>query len=321
MIELSATSALPSTPPFAPAVPSSPTTGPGAASADSGGKGACFALLPPEEVPLYFNLPPAGTRVTSFLVDLLVLGAIIAVVAVGAAMAGLGAGDGYLAAFLHLALFLLRNFYFVFFELRWQGRTPGKRVTRTRVVARDGGPLTAGMVFARNLTREVEFFLPVALIVAPQLMLPDSAPVPVRLVCMVWVVALLLFPLFNKARCRVGDLLAGTLAVAAPEAALLSDMAEKKDAAGEIEELGLTRAQLDVYGVRELQVLEDILRRDAPDRHLFDAIARRISRKLRIDLDSLGMDSETFLRKMYRVQRKRLEEKMLMGKRQERKRS
>ena len=27
-----------------------------------------------------------------------------------------------------LALFLLQNFYFAFFELRWQGWTPGKRL-------------------------------------------------------------------------------------------------------------------------------------------------------------------------------------------------
>ena len=53
--------------------------------------------------------------------------------------------------------FVLRNLYFIHFELAWQGSTPGKYFTGLRVIERHGGELTPAAIVARNLTREVEF--------------------------------------------------------------------------------------------------------------------------------------------------------------------
>jgi len=275
-----------------------------------------LAIFPPEKVPLLFTLPPVGTRIAAFTIDCVIVVGALLVLGLLALWAGAAWGGGFLMALLTLASLGLQSFYFAFFELRWQGRTPGKRLVATRVVARDGGPLTAGMVFARNLMRLVELFIPAMLLIAPEIMLSESAPVPVRAACLGWVTILLLFPLFNKGRCRVGDLVAGTLVVAAPEAHLDPDLVEQRGRAAE-SEFGFTRRQLDVYGIHELHVLEDVLRQEAPEEALLETIADRICRKIGVDRADLGMDAGTFLRRFYKAQRRRLEEKILMGTRQE----
>ena len=66
-----------------------------------------------------------------------------------------------------LWFFLLRHGYFVFQETRGNGTTFGKRRFHLRVIRADGGPLTTEILLARNLTREVELFLPSILILSP----------------------------------------------------------------------------------------------------------------------------------------------------------
>ena len=95
----------------------------------------------------------------AFAVDAaLIVGATIALALVTipltAATRGLGLAVGL------LAFFLLRNFYFSWFECRWHGATPGKRLLGLRVIDAHGGTLTPEAVLARNLMREVELFLP-----------------------------------------------------------------------------------------------------------------------------------------------------------------
>src|SRR3546814_10263749 len=58
-------------------------------------------------------------------------------------------------------MFLFRNAYFHSVELGPRGATPGKRIAGIRIAARDGGRLTAEMVIARNLLRDIELFLPI----------------------------------------------------------------------------------------------------------------------------------------------------------------
>ena len=54
--------------------------------------------------------------------------------------------------------FVVRNAYFLIFELKWGGVTPGKRMAGLRVIDRRGGPLLPSAVVARNLTRQAEIF-------------------------------------------------------------------------------------------------------------------------------------------------------------------
>src|SRR6476661_6387769 len=119
-------------------------------SAISLDKARIHKVLTPEGLSLPFVVAPAGDRASAFLLDLLVivLGTVISwAVAAGAAAIGL-AGLGMSFAF--LAGFLLWNFYFVYFEVHKGGTTWGKRRMGLRVISRDGGPLTAEAVIARN---------------------------------------------------------------------------------------------------------------------------------------------------------------------------
>lgn len=58
-----------------------------------------------------------------------------------------------------VAVFLLYFGYFIFFELWWSGRTPGKRALGIRVVRDAGFPIDIGAAVVRNLVRIVEFTL------------------------------------------------------------------------------------------------------------------------------------------------------------------
>lgn len=56
-----------------------------------------------------------------------------------------------------LLVFLLLWGYFVFFELRTNGQSPGKKYVKIRVVKAQGGPVTFVDVAVRNLLRAVDF--------------------------------------------------------------------------------------------------------------------------------------------------------------------
>jgi uncharacterized RDD family membrane protein YckC len=272
-----------------------------------------LVLDTPEHVPVGFVLADLGNRLAALVVDLLIVGLGLAVLV----LAGLifFEDDDPLTALFLLAAFLWRNFYFTAGEIYGRGRTPGKRWLRTRVVARDGGPLSAEQVFARNLTRDLEIFLPLTVLLAPKELVP-GAPWWVGVAAVVWVLALALLPFFNQHRARLGDLLAGTIVVVEPVGELLPDLAAADAAA---RGPAVSREQLDVYGIRELHVLEKVLRR-APSLDK-SALLRTICEKVRakIGWKPPVENAETFLQAFYAAQRGRLEHNMLFGKRQERK--
>lgn len=278
-------------------------------------------VVTPEGVPLRFTLADAGERAGAFLIDLTILMAtsiallIATVIMVGAA-GGIGLAVGL------VAFFVLRTFYFTFFESRSKGATPGKRALRLRVVDAHGGPLTAEAVFARNLMREIEFFVPLVALLAPA-SLGDSLPGWARLVSLGWLMVFALLPLFNRDRLRPGDLVGGTLVVRAPRALLLEDLsgARASPRGAVAPQYTFTRDQLDIYGIYELQVLEELLRSQGPVRwHSLRAVSEKVQAKLRWRPPVPDHDAERFLHDFYVAQRRRLEQKLMLGHRQERKR-
>jgi uncharacterized RDD family membrane protein YckC len=271
-------------------------------------------ITTPEGVPLEFTLADVGHRAAAFLVD----GLIIVLVGVGLAFlfVFLGAvGGEAFTVLLLLSLFVLRNFYFTWFELRWHGATPAKRLLGLRVIARHGGPLSADAVFVRNLMRELEVFVPLVAILAPEAVLPGSWALT-RFVSAVWLGVVVLLPFFNKDHLRAGDLVGGTVVVAAPRTVLLEDLSSEKPSRAAF---SFTKEQLDLYGIYELNVLEDLLRRPTPH-ETHNEVARRIQAKIGWT-PGPEESSETFLREFYTAQRARLEQRMLLGERRERKRS
>jgi uncharacterized RDD family membrane protein YckC len=279
-------------------------------------------VVTPEGVPLRWTLADAGERAGAFLIDLMILAAssiallVATVILVGAA-GGIGLAIGL------VGFFVLRTFYFTFFESRWKGATPGKRALHLRVVDAHGGPLTAEAVFARNLMREVEFFVPLVALLAPA-SLGESLPGWARLVSLGWLLVFALLPLFNRDRLRPGDLVGGTLVVRAPRALLLEDLSVlgTSPRASQVARYTFTREQLDIYGIYELQVLEEVLRSRGPVRwESLRAVSGKIQARLRWQPPVPDRETERFLHDFYTAQRRRLEQKMMLGHRQERKRA
>jgi uncharacterized RDD family membrane protein YckC len=283
-------------------------------------------IATPEGMPLTFHLAGISERFLAFAIDatIIFVSCFLLLLLLALTFGGHGPG-GAIVAGIVLLLFFARVFYFPWFEVRWQGMTPGKRMLRLRVIRADGGQLTTEAVLARNFTRELELFLPLGFLLAPDAFWPGQ-PGWLRLLAGGWILMLLFFPLMNKGRMRVGDLVAGTRVISSPQSVLLRDLSIdglKLAQAGDDRPIAFTREQLDVYGIYELQVLEDVLRKaSAPGgRETVEAVAGKIQKRIGWQADAgVAVSHLRFLRDFYSAQRRHLEQKLLFGERQDRKR-
>ncbi len=277
----------------------------------------------PEQVALPFELAPISSRFFALFIDVVALNLsllLIGLLGIAIFFSGSESAMSLGASLYFVVDFFARNFYFAFCELKWQGRTLGKRLVGIRVIARDGGDLGADMVIARNLTREIELFLPVLVLLAPESLFGEGVSGWAQALGVLWMFVVAFLPVFNKQRARIGDLIAGTSVVLTPKSQLLPDLVTAEKMGYATPEFHFTQAQLDIYGIEELQVLEDVLRGNAGTSYeLIMSIAERIKRKIGWDPRYWNVPPEPFLRSFYSAQRTKLEQKMLMGKRQERK--
>lgn len=262
-------------------------------------------LITPEGAELNLRLASAGARAGAFILDAVVMvailiGASLLAVAFHARM-GAAFGNAILIIWM-LGFFLLRNFYFILGESSARAATLGKRVFRMRVVARDGGRLTGGAIVARNLVREIEIFLPLTFIgySAAQGM-GDRWSATLGLV---WTAIFLFMPLFNRDRLRAGDLIAGTWVIEVERHRIGADLM----AAATSPDFRFSRDELDAYGQYELQRLEDVLRRDDADAIV--AVAAAIRTRLGRADEYRDRD---FLDGYYAALRTHLERKLLFG--------
>ena len=261
-------------------------------------------MVTPEGVGLHLKLAEAGARLWAFLLDVGIICGILAAITLLAGILLVSRGLDLAAIIWLLGFFLLRNFYFAFFELRPRGATPGKRLLGIRVAVRSGGRLTTDAVLARNLTRELEVFLPLSLLSVHG----TAADGWLKVLGLGWAGIFLVFPLLNRDRLRVGDLLAGTWVIRTPRRRLLPDMAVQS---GPGTAPSFTEAQLAVYGIKELHVLEGVLRTRNPE--AMGVVAARIIGKIGW---SGQEDNEVFLQAFYAALRGRLERGLLFGRRQ-----
>ena len=194
-------------------------------------------LVTPEGVDLRLRVGTYADRFVALLLDFLILGggmvALTIVAAIVGAVTRLPWMNMALGVVWLLGVFLLRNFYFMAFEIGPRAATPGKRAMGLRVIAADGGRLTADAVFARNAMREVEVFLPLTFFAA------RGQGVDAALITLgaIWSGVFVIFPLFNRDRRRLGDLAAGTMVVKAPKRVLQPDLADT--------EVKIARIQID----------------------------------------------------------------------------
>lgn len=148
----------------------------------------------PEQTSLQFVVAGIGSRFLALALDTLIqIGVGIVVLIVGSMLtAGLAAfipkGAIWGVAAMVLFYFCLYFGYFAFFEIIWNGQTPGKRQAGIRVIKDSGRPLTPAESIARNLLRIVDW-------------LPSFYAIGV------------VSAILTKENKRLGDLVAGSLVV------------------------------------------------------------------------------------------------------------
>ena len=272
-------------------------------------------LVTPEGLALPLTVGSKGARAGALVLDLviLLLGFLLVFFVLyffGLTVLGLSEGDiegspvlQFIVILLIMLMFLSRYGYFLWFELGPRAATPGKRLVGLRVAARDGGRLTAEMVIARNLVRDVEVFLP------SFFMLGGGAFAGISgFAAFIWLAIFVLYPLFNKDALRAGDIVAGTWVVEARQAKLKAAMSLAPDRSSTYR---FGEAELRVYGEHELQVLEGVLRQNRPE--ALREVALAITNKINWELGA--GDEREFLEAFYAALRGHLESGMRFGKR------
>jgi uncharacterized RDD family membrane protein YckC len=282
-------------------------------------------LVTPEGIAVPVTVASRGARAGALMLDLtfiflLMFGLSLALFYIAGGALGMmhaaqdnsAAGNAlkFLAVVWIIVMFLFRNAYFLFFELGPRGATPGKRLTGIRIAARDGGRLTAEMVIARNLLRDIELFLPLVFVASAG---ADSGTA--WLAATGWFLIFMLFPLFNRDCLRAGDIIAGSWVLERPRQKLEAVMSTARDPAGSVAAArpaySFDEAELSVYGEFELQTLERVLRERRQDsiETVYHTIAAKIGRN-----DGWN-DERAFLEDYYTQLRARLEAGMRMGRR------
>jgi uncharacterized RDD family membrane protein YckC len=152
-------------------------------------------IATPELVDIEMPLAGIGSRFIALLIDSLIwfAGFLVVVVLLAIFLPGIAAfskisAEWAIAIFLFF-IFLLNWGYFTLFEAYWNGRTPGKRVARIRVIQRSGRAIGLFESMARNLVRYI-----------------DMQPFALYVVGVISIFA-------SRRHQRLGDLAAGTLVV------------------------------------------------------------------------------------------------------------
>jgi uncharacterized RDD family membrane protein YckC len=266
-------------------------------------------IVTPEGVPVTVELADYGERMVALMIDLFIW--LIGTLAIFIPIVWVIGQSGFSLIAVSIALFIgfiVRNLYFVYFELAWRGATPGKRLVGLRVIDRAGGPLLPSAVVARNLTREVEMFLPLGVLLTWGK--TENGVDWESLAIAIWLLFFAALPFINRDRMRGGDLIAGTMVISLPKRILSSDLVEQAV------QFAFTEQQLRAYGAFELQVLEELLRRpDSPESvRVLNEVCDKICRRIGWTAPVAPADVVPFLREFYTAERAFLEREQLYGK-------
>jgi uncharacterized RDD family membrane protein YckC len=191
--------------------------------------------------------------------------------------------SGWILAILGLISFVFFWGYYIFFEILWNGQSPGKRWVGLRVIRIDGTPITASEAIIRNLVRIID-------------LMPTAYGVGVVTM------------FINTNSRRVGDLAAGTIVVHDRETKGLGDLSPIRPAMlntlvsqSDVPE-GFPVERLTQY---ELQIIEEFLvRRKGLSNRLALAqhILKSIVARLEIPVETIAYGkSEEILAAIYKM--------------------
>jgi uncharacterized RDD family membrane protein YckC len=123
-----------------------------------------LSIETPELVDIEMPLAGIGSRFIALLVDYLIWGAgllaliFIGIIVLPAIHVVSKVSEQWAIAIVVFLVFLFQWGYFTLFEAFWNGRTPGKRLARIRVIQRSGRAIGLFESMARNLVRYVDWF-------------------------------------------------------------------------------------------------------------------------------------------------------------------
>jgi len=104
-------------------------------------------VLTPEHVPIRLTPAGPGARFFALLVDFFIIMSVSSLISLM---------FGFLSGLRMVLVFLISWGYHVYFEVRHQGRSPGKKLCRLRVVDSRGLPVTFQQSFVRNVVRVID---------------------------------------------------------------------------------------------------------------------------------------------------------------------
>jgi len=111
-------------------------------------------ILTPEHVPIRLTPAGLGSRFIAVLVDFFIATAIVLALA---RLFNSVLPPGLATAVITTTSFIVMTGYHIWFEVRSQGRTLGKRLAGLRVVDGRGLPITLEQSFVRNIVRVLDF--------------------------------------------------------------------------------------------------------------------------------------------------------------------
>ncbi len=201
----------------------------------------------PEQVGLQYSTAGIGTRFIAALIDSVVLVVLIvlAIILVALLSQALGAiiPAGSLSWLTNAStaigiavVTVIFLGYYVFFDMIWNGSSPGKRVVGLRVVRLGGYPITFVDSITRNIIRAIDF-------------LPF------------WYIVGIVTMFINPQSRRLGDIVAGTVVIKEGRSVRLKDLVRDADRA--LEATPNDMARLDSVPRQERFLIEEFLRRRA----------------------------------------------------------
>jgi uncharacterized RDD family membrane protein YckC len=248
----------------------------------------------PENVVFGYDVAGIGSRFLAALVDtfcILVLEAIVYITLFLIArnfFGTLAENDRtfiWLAALLGLIAFAFFWGYYIFFEMLWNGQSPGKRWVGLRVIRTDGTPVTLAESIIRNLVRLVDFL---------------PAYYGVGVVTM----------FINEQSRRLGDLAAGTLVVRDRATVTLESLTAKPTPVDSLfPPPTSTHLPLERLSYRDRQIAEEFLRRrDGLTNRPALAVQLAQSLRQRMGLSSQALtpiEAETFIIELVQASQQR----------------
>ena len=246
----------------------------------------------PENVTFNYEISGIGSRFLAALIDTALI-IILQVVVVGSMLVvanvsmdnAIDTIGGWLLAVAGLISFAFFWGYYIFFEILWNGQTPGKRQIGLRVIRVDGTPVSASEVVIRNLVRIIDF-------------LPTAYGIGV------------ITMFINPSSRRVGDLAAGTVVVHDRAVGNLGDLSPIRHATLTVpggQAYLPEKFPVERISEHELHIIEEFLtrrgglaNRGTLSLHILNSIMTRLN----LPLESIPRDrAESILSEIYTARR------------------